>query len=267
MDIISKIGSDIGGKDLTDFEKVRYIYLETCKLFSFDSRCKFTEGEEFDSIINKKINLFDVDDYLVVCHTYCRNVLLRLLEEFTSAEVSNNYSPNHSYLSYTDENGVVWRLDAAYSDLTRVKLGLETKGFTSVDAYYREKLLEADRKIGYEYKTRTDYSSFTDIKDFNKLITDLNRILGDSPCDKYYFDAIYLIRWLLLGINYPFSDCEAMDRDLNLYTLLYSHVADEFLCLSDYGDSYKVDFIDKDNCKRLIKSLKMADDSMQRYLR
>lgn len=263
MNVIDFIGGELDGKNLSEFEKVRYIYLETCKLFSFDSRYKFTAGEEF----NKKIDLTKVDDYLVICHTYCKHVLLRLIKEFTNAEVSNNYSSNHSYLTYKDRNGIIWRLDAAYSDLTRVKLNLETKGFTSTDAYYREKLLEVDTRLGYQYRTRADYSCFTDIKDFDKFLNDLSRMLDDSPCNRQYSDAIYFIRWLLLGINYPFSDCEAMDRDYNLYALLYSQVAQEFLCLSDYGDSYKIDAIEMGDCKRLVKSLKLADDSIQRYLR
>ena len=37
MNLLAKLDNELKDKNLTDFEKVRYIYLRTCELFSFDN--------------------------------------------------------------------------------------------------------------------------------------------------------------------------------------------------------------------------------------
>jgi len=50
MDLLKIINDELAKLHLTEFEKVRYIYLRTCELFSFDARYNFTglfEDNEF----------------------------------------------------------------------------------------------------------------------------------------------------------------------------------------------------------------------------
>ena len=82
MDVLNLIDSELKGMHLNDFEKVRYIYLRTCELFYFDVRYHFKEyisKRKLSKIINREIDLEDVNDFRVICHTYSEYIDIILM--------------------------------------------------------------------------------------------------------------------------------------------------------------------------------------------
>jgi len=155
MDLLTMLDYELSKKHLNDFEKVRYIYLRTCELFSFDARYDYTslflDDLLYESIIKRKIDIRSVNDFLVVCHSYSREVLIKLIRELTTAQVEA-YGDSHSYVKYQAN----WLLDATYGDLARVKLGLETRGFEKFPQD-KELLSEVDSILGYKPKSKMEY--------------------------------------------------------------------------------------------------------------
>ena len=87
MDVLNLIDSELRNMHLSDFERVRYIYLRTCELFYFDMRYyfnKYISKRVLSKITKKEIDLTNVDDFRVICHTYSEYVLKKLINEFTN---------------------------------------------------------------------------------------------------------------------------------------------------------------------------------------
>ena len=159
MNLLNLLEDEIKDKHLNNFEKVRYIYLRTCELFYFDARYYYVEQFNknlYKQIINKKIDITNVDDFLVICHSYSKYVLLKLINELTTANVSLQ-SGLHSFVEYKDDSGSVWNLDATLGDLSRIKVGIKPNGFTCRESWnfnYQDVIDEIDEIIGYKYKEK-----------------------------------------------------------------------------------------------------------------
>ena len=137
MDVLNLIDSELRNMHLSDFERVRYIYLRTCELFYFDMRYhfnKYISKRLLSKITKKEIDLTNVDDFRVICHTYSEYVLKKLINEFTNIDVII-HSGGHSFLTINDKNGCSWDLDATLGDLSRVKIGIKPNGFTCIESW------------------------------------------------------------------------------------------------------------------------------------
>lgn len=266
MNLLDKLYSELNNKHLNDFEKVRYLYLRTCELFSFDSRYSFTnlfsDQKLYLEIVNRKIDLTNVEDFLVVCHSYSREVLFKLIRELTSASVQLNGDKQHSFVVYEEKPGVVWDLDATFGDFPRAKIGVQTNGFYCSMSSYKERIDETDHLLGYVYKTKSDYLKLIDLSSNENMFKSISLLLANSKCKKEFSDAIYFIRWLLLGVNYQFSDSTYMNEDYDFHHILDSSDNEYFCCLSKINDNYEFEQISKNECLRLTRSFKSSADGI-----
>ena len=155
MNVIKTIDDELKERNYLDrFEKIRYIYLRTCKLFSYDIRWTYAKAmyaDEFRTLLEeKKINLENVTDFDIVCHSYCKEILGILLKEILGVDISIKTTSYHCYAGF-DENGMTWNMDATLSDLMKVKLHMPTDGFLPYGETfdYLSYLDIIDKKLGY----------------------------------------------------------------------------------------------------------------------
>lgn len=266
MNLLEDLDKELSTRHLNDFEKVRYIYLKTCGLFSFDSRYSFTGLFSDDrlrlEIINKHIDITNVSDFSVVCHSYSRDVLFRTIRELTTASVKYTNAGGHSYVLYEEKPGVIWEMDATLEDLQRVKIGAETTGFDIPFKPFRERLLEIDRELGYTYRTEQDYLSHTDMSSTENVFRSISALLENSDCRREFSDAVFFVKWLLYGINSQFSDTTYVSEDYDFIKLLVPRDNNDFYCLLKKDDSYTLQQKSREECKKLTRGLRTLEKKL-----
>lgn len=261
MNLLDLIGSELKNMHLNNFEKVRYIYLRTCQFFYFDARYYYVEQfnkKIYKHIINKKVDITKVDDFSVICHSYSKYILLKLINELTTANVSLQ-SGSHSFVKYKDDSGSVWNLDATLGDLSRIKVGLKSTGFICRESWnfnYQDILDEIDELIGYKYKEKKDYIQFLNLSSFDDLINSINILINDSKLDNFT-DVLFFVKWLLNGCFCMLSDCTGMDNNYNFYNFIYDESNNDLYCLSKGTDKYGIKEISFDAGLQLSKKLHM----------
>ena len=257
MDVLNLIDSELKGMHLNDFEKVRYIYLRTCELFYFDVRYHFKEyisKRKLSKIINREIDLEDVNDFRVICHTYSEYVLKKIINEFTNMDVKLK-SGGHSYLTIKDKNGYSWNLDATLGDLSRVKIGTKTTGFNCVtDRYYLD---DIDKYLGYEFKDKAYFISNIDTSSFDNIVKGINIFISDNEKLNDFSDVSFFVKWLILDMIYNYNT--SMDKKYNFYSFFLNYY-DELYYLS-CDDFFNIKKISKDDGRKLIKRLHTLDTS------
>jgi len=267
MDLLKIINDELAKLHLTEFEKVRYIYLRTCELFSFDARYNFTElfqdNEFYQHLINRRIDITNLNDFLVVCHSYSRDILLRLIREFTSVEVEL-MGELHRFVSYKTSSGQLWFLDATNGDLARVKMKLDTRGFTGETGYDKEILSETDAIIGYKQKNKLEYLKQVDISTTTSIFNSISRILQNSKCKTEFSDAFFLVEYLLLGINfYEFAHSCYVGENYSFHQIFNPICSDDYFCLKNTNGYYELNPIEKEDCLQLTRSLKTKQDILR----
>lgn len=259
MDLLTKLDDELKDKHLTDFEKVRYIYLRTCELFSFDSRYNFTslyfDDQLYLDIINRTIDLNNIDNFLVVCHTYSKEVLIKLIRELTNANVALR-TGKHSYVEYRDDTDSIWVLDATFGDFPRAKMGIKTTGFSSELSNYKEILEQTDTILQLSYKSKMEYLRKISLDSSETIFKSINLLLSSNMCQKQYSDAIFFVRYLLLGLNYPFNDIAYVSEDYDFHHIFVPKNDDTIFCLSKCNDDYGLEQISKEEFMKLERTLK-----------
>lgn len=257
MNLIKQLDDELKGIKLDDFEKVRYIYLRCCELFSFDSRWFFTDVLDDDKLHNKLLrktfNLENISDDLVICHSFSRYILKPLIDELTSLNCKLVKGDTHSYvlISYYGQD---WKLDATMGDLARVKLGLPTEGFSCGLRDYDLELDDIDLNLGFSDYTKEDYERRAVGNSFSDCIENVGYILKDSKAKYHYSDAVFLFDMLAQG--YSEDDYTYFDKDYNFHKLIDVYGEDSFYDLSKVCGEYKINKIRYDDYKRLAKSLR-----------
>ena len=261
MNLLDLFEDELKNRHLDDFETIRYLYLRTCELFYFDMRYHFSNyisKRMLSKIIKKEIDLTNVDDYRVICHTYSKYVLKRLINEFTNTDVIV-HSGGHSFLTINDKNGCSWDLDATLGDLSRVKIGTKTTGFKCI---WRDKdNYVIDETLGYKYKEKKDYIQSLDLSSFNDLINGINNLIKDSKINNFA-DVLFFVKWLLNGCFCIYSDCTGMDNDYNFYNFILDEANKDLFCLSKDVDKYGISKISYDEGLQLSKKLYMNSRSI-----
>lgn len=86
MNILTLLDYELKDKNWTFDEKNRYLYLRSCELFSYDPRyffCDLFEDGKIiqEEILNRKINLEELETNWIVCTSYSKVVqeLIRAL--------------------------------------------------------------------------------------------------------------------------------------------------------------------------------------------
>ena len=256
MNLIEKLDDELSGIHLDDFEKARYIYLRCCEIFSFDYRWFFTDLFNDDKlhrkIINKEFDLENIDDELVICHSFSKYILKPLIENLTNLDCRLIKNVTHSFVE-VNYYGQDWKLDATMGDLARVKLDLPTKGFTSGIDDYDLEVDEIDLNLGFCSRTIDDYSRESLGNSFTDSIENIGRILKNSKAKYHFSDALFLYDMLVNA--YSEDNNTYADRNYNFHRLIDVYHEDSFFDLSKYDDEYCLKRIRYDEYKQLTKSL------------
>ena len=202
MNILELLNNELNNMDLTLEEKIRYIYIRTCELFSYDYKYFYLDNydnkDELYELRNKKYNLENINNYLVTCSTYTNEIFKPIIEKLLNIKVQSKGSDH----VWAETNNI--KIDSTQSnDLTRVKMKLSTKGFNFMNKkdYNFKKI---DNKINYidnDYKDikKENNNILCQYSNDNILINKLYKIqeLFNSYQFKYYSDANYAIYYLI----------------------------------------------------------------------
>lgn len=267
MNVLELLDNELKDKHFNDFEKVRYIYLRTCQFFYFDGRYHFAKNTDIEllkEICNKKLDVTNINDFSVTCHSYSEYILFTLIRELTGANVSLKKG-SHSFVVYEEKPGITWNMDATYGDLSRVKIDIRTKGFVNSSIWYKKRLEEVDKVLGYNHKSKNDFLKYLDLNTFECLMNSINSLLEKQNFVDFT-DALFFVKWILLGTIYPFSDTCGMDQNYRFYNFFFDQDWEKLFCLSNGQNGFMLDKISRDDCVQLTKKLHILDDSVLKNL-
>ena len=194
MNLVERMNDELKGKRLSEFEKMRYIYLRCCEIFSYDARWNyytFFSEQIMREIETRMFDLHNINDTLVICHSFSKSILKPLLDVFTTVK-SKVVGEEHSFVEAKCD-GKTWNLDATYGDFARVKMGLETEDFNEDEK--KEDFTLLDESLGFRHIDKKKYSihEWRDGYDF------MSRVAGTisaSDCRHHYTDVLFLYNYM-----------------------------------------------------------------------
>ena len=257
MNLIEQLNIELHNRHLTDLEKARYIYLRCCEIFSFDSKWFYTDLFNdtllHDELLNKKFDIENIKEELVICHSFSKYILKPLIQELTNLDCRLVGDDIHSYVSAKIDNQE-WKLDATMGDLARVKLDLPTRGFTSGMIEQDLELDDIDMNLGFFGKNQEYYERLTYGNSFTDCIENIGRILKESKAKYHYSDAIFL--YDMLDGMYSEDTYTYVDNGYKYHRLI--DVCDEysFFDLSKRDGVYSIKKIRHDEYNKLVKTLR-----------
>lgn len=145
MNLKKLILSEIEGKDWSELEVARYIYIRLGQLLVFDPLYVVGTSAIKNKLFYQAVDVENLESNKIVCSTWSK-IYSELLNELgIEAYIAGN--KHHEYV-IVNIDGNEFRVDATegtYSDLTRIKYGDET-------AYFRkmEGIEEFDQQINYK---------------------------------------------------------------------------------------------------------------------
>ncbi len=136
-------------KTLTLFEQARYLYLRTCQLFQYDFRYLYGSSETKDQIYNAMIDLHQIEDFRIICSTWC-DLYQQLLGMIGIKSNILSAGKHRSLIFQVDE----FELEAdatCGADMTRVKMGHKTRKYITRNECpsFHSLLVDTDTKLGY----------------------------------------------------------------------------------------------------------------------
>jgi len=213
MNILQILDDELKNTNWSQEQKLRYIYIRSCQIFSYDSKYNFLESKkEKEHIGNKKIDLENLTDNIVICTSYAREVLPKLINEILGIDCNETGNAHRWNISQIGER--IMLLDATASwDLQRVKMGLTTYGYRPMTKEYnfQKKLKEIDKDIGY---IAEDYKNKIIETRNSKLFEEYLKYSELEQADKYSYEylvyKIYTIKEIYDKYTtlQAFSDCE-----------------------------------------------------------
>lgn len=157
MNVIEILSKELEDKDWDESQVARYLYLRSCQLFSYDPRYNASESlsnyEKIQfNILNRSIDLENVEDNTAVCFSHSDQIYTKLLMDFLSltglAGVSTIFNLGDQKIR-------------AYAppDFIRAKMHCSTLGYQpsiilgnkkkSTNISFKESLEKIDKEIGY----------------------------------------------------------------------------------------------------------------------
>ena len=258
MNLYQELHDEMKDMHLNEFEKLRNIYYRCALEFSFDQRwyyaCNMHDFILKNKIQYRKIDLSNVKDRLVVCHSYSREVLKNIIPEFTNFNVSLIESI-HSYVVASDGK-TEWILDATPEDLAHIKCGFKPIGFESTSKKNNYMIDEADKTLGLIYKEDNQYLKFLTYENVSEAMTNLNTILQNSKCKNYFTDANYFLKKYTQKLN---TDADTYVNEANgnlkFHKLIYIPCDNKYYDLYKFNGSYKIREISMDEYEKKTRVL------------
>ena len=206
MNLLEMLHEELSDKNWSTEEIARYLYIRSCEIFSYDPRYKFKNFLKDDcanSILNREIDLTNLEDNYVTCKSYAKFVLPKLMKELADIDVEV-YGKIHFGNSFFMNNEKMDVDASGDCDIARVKMGLSTYGYAPFLPYqdFFEKLKRIDQKINY---IKDDYQEIvinSYIKDnvSKQVLKDkleaISNFLKQYSKIKYFSDAQFCIEYL-----------------------------------------------------------------------
>lgn len=197
MNILEELNHDLK-KNWTIEEKIRYIYLKTCFLFSYDERYLFykqiNDEENLKRIKNKHIDLTNLqEENRVICTTYAKEIISKLITELLNIKVEL-HGNSHNYIIINNSPQRIKADATISSDLARVKINLNTKGYREIhtSSNFEAKLKEMDKNIQYISKEYFNYY-------LNKV--EQSKLFASSNFLEFQLDKLKLIENIFQTYN------------------------------------------------------------------
>ncbi len=150
MNILETLKKDLSNLE-DNYEKLRYIYLKLCEIFTFDLRFSYGSYEFQKQLCNQKYDLENITNLNVICVSFVKEIFNKVVEELLNLKVCET-GIGHKY-SHIIVNDKIIVADAILgSDTSRVKLNCSTVGYQDLDLDFRDnnrQLLAIDTKINY----------------------------------------------------------------------------------------------------------------------
>lgn len=206
MNVLDILTKELKNKNWSTEEIARYVYIRSCEIFSYDSRYKFSKLFKDDyatSILNREIDLTNIEDNYVTCKSYSKFILPKLMKELADidVEVYGKIHFGNSFILNNEEMDVDATGDC---DLARVKMGLSTYGYAPFLPYqdFFKNLKIIDQKINYikdDYQEAAINSYINDnvSKQFLKdKLEAISNFLKQYSKIKHFSDAQFCIEYL-----------------------------------------------------------------------
>jgi len=255
MNVLELLNKEINNTDWTLEDKAFYLFLRSCQLFTYDPRYNFylnvfRDKSMLNKIENHIVDLENVDNNFVVCYSHSKvfsGLLYNLLELDTKEK-----GKGHSWVEFNDGIRDIEADSTIYSDLSRVKMGLNTYGYLPIHKEYgfEDKLKNIAIKVNYIDK---EYNNGLIMNKVNNLYDEfLNYIVpNESSTFEYNMYKLYSIKEMFDSFDKlsGFSDKEFCIR----YLLNKLSLNESKISLFDNSDInnwkfiniYLFDFIDE----------------------
>ncbi|MBR4693661.1 MAG: hypothetical protein IKP07_02510 [Bacilli bacterium] len=196
MNLVEMLSRELRDKHFTEFERVRYVYIRCCQIFSFDARWNYFtlfSDELIKEIEERKFDVKNIDSPLVICHSFSRYILKPLLDELTGAKTEVVGSKQgHSYVkAYFGSSK--WNLDATEGDFPRVKMGLAPMGFQQEEGDVPSP--DIDEEIGFKFISKQRYQDIDSTNGYN-FMGKVAQIISTSKCKYHYSDIAFLYNYM-----------------------------------------------------------------------
>lgn len=186
---------------------ITYIYIETCKFFTYDFRYFVMDNDDFRLALRmKKFNLENIYDNRVICASYAREIIAELLKEIgIDVQVIGG---EHQYVAYIKDNKKLKIDPFGVEDFTRIKMGMEYFGLKTLtkdnDRRYKKALAKSCGYIKNDYypledklTERFEYYQSLHINILEKLdckFKELAVLLNDFSVNDAYCDSNACLR-------------------------------------------------------------------------
>ena len=267
MNLLETMNDEISSKKLTKDEKIRYIYLKLCRLFSFDTRwnyaCVIEDYKTHLNIRNKVFDIRNIDEFKAICHTFVPYILKPLIEEFTNVDVDIVERPGHTY-AMTTFNNEKYILDPTGGyDLCNVKMHVYPTAFKPKDIRYdyNELFRTMDEYLGFIHMTMDEFINLYDLEEKNLCLRKekISKLLDNSSCRYTFSDASHFVSAIdnYNGINEFYEHTKVyIGENYDFHKFYYLCKEDACYELYNKNDEYKLREISKNKCLKLTKNLK-----------
>lgn len=221
MDLIGLLKKEVRELNLNTEEEIgHFLYIRTGELFYFDMNYilndRINDSEKIEMIMNKRIDIYNVTDFSVVCKSWSC-MFVELLKEFNiNAKVVNEADVH--FLVETNSH-IIYDLTMLYEDISLIKFGIKPKRnypLGQIDYPYEE----LDKKIHYEKGIKTEEAlilmknELEKMKADNEYIMKIIKLIVNIPRDNidFWSNATY--------INYL---CDLFSIKKNIFYTLFSN--------------------------------------------
>ena len=263
MNVLDTLDKELKDRELTRLQKLRYLYIRCCQLFYYDTRYAFRncfDDEVEKEILNKKIDLCDVEDFNVICHSFANQVLFNVIKELTDLNpVYVGKGRTHSLILIDGLLGEQWRLDGTISDLSRTKMNLFPTGMSgNISNSATTSFKKIDSKLGFSFIDDQDYVNMSNGNSDEETFENIRELLDSNPLVNIgYSESNYFVNKCT---SHRYSKNTFSDKDYNFHKLI--SIGQLYYDLCKKGDSYLISQIDKKKYNELVKSLKRSSDYM-----